>query len=146
MSLNKSIAVKIIIALFVVFIGLPLSLRVVVPVLAAIMGAPDLSILEDYQPIGSIEIYDYKDNFVGVLQGKEDRQVVRLSQISDYTKQAVLAAEDSDFFHHSGFSLTSVMRAVITNLKAGKIVQGGSTISQQMVKNLFILTSRHSFP
>jgi membrane peptidoglycan carboxypeptidase len=108
MSLNKDIAIKIIIALFVVFIGLPLSLRVVVPVFAAIMGAPDLSILEDYQPIGSIEIYDYHDNFVGVLQGKEDRQVVKLSQISDYTKQAVLAAEDSDFFHHSGFSLRCV--------------------------------------
>ncbi len=138
MSINRDLAVKIIIAIFVIFIGIPLSLRIVVPVFAAIMGAPDLSILEDYQPIGSIEIYDYKDSFVGVLQGKEDRQVVRLAQISDYTKQAVLAAEDSDFFHHSGFSLTSVLRALATNIKAGRVVQGGSTISQQMVKNLFI--------
>ncbi len=138
MSLNRDLAIKIIIAIFVIFIGIPLSLRVVVPVLGAIMGAPDLSSLEDYQPIGSIEIYDYKDSFVGVLQGKEDRQVIKLAQISDYTKQAVLAAEDSDFFHHSGFSLTSVLRALATNIKAGRVVQGGSTISQQMVKNLFI--------
>lgn len=108
------------------------------PVVNRILGAPNLSILADYRPIGSIEIYDYKDQFVGVLQGKEDRQVVKLSQIADSMKQALLAAEDNDFFHHSGFSVISVLRALITNIKAGHIVQGGSTISQQMVKNLFI--------
>lgn len=129
---------KIIIGVILLIILSPFLLRLSLPILNKILGAPKLSILEDYQPIGSIEIYDYKDNFVGVLQGKEDRQVVKLSQISDYMKQAVLAAEDSDFFHHSGFSFTSILRAMVTNLKAGRIVQGGSTISQQMVKNLFI--------
>ncbi|MBT6843495.1 MAG: PBP1A family penicillin-binding protein [Candidatus Melainabacteria bacterium] len=129
---------KIIAGAIVLLIASPFILRASIPLLNGILGAPDLSILEDYQPIGSIEIYDYKDNFVGVLQGKEDRQVVKLSQISDHMKQAVLAAEDSDFFHHSGVSLTSILRAAAINIKAGKIVQGGSTISQQMVKNLFI--------
>ncbi len=138
MPTNKALATKIIFAIFLIFIAVPMTTRLMIPVMAFAMGAPDLSILEDYQPIGSIEIYDYRDNFVGVLQGKEDRQVVKLSQISDYAKQAVLAAEDSEFFHHSGFSLSSVMRALATNIKAGRVVQGGSTISQQMVKNLFI--------
>lgn len=103
-----------------------------------ILGRPDLSVLDDYQPIGSIEIYDFQDNFVGVLQGKEDRQVVKLTQISDYMKKAVLAAEDNDFFHHGGFSVEGFFRALGNNLKAGRIVQGGSTLTQQMVKNLFI--------
>lgn len=115
-----------------------LGLRVGIPIANRILGMPDLNILEDYRPIGSIEIYDYEDNFVGVLQGKEDRQVVKLEEISDYMKQAVLAIEDSDFYNHSGISLIGVFRALTTNLKAGKVVQGGSTITQQMVKNLFI--------
>ena len=75
---------------------------------------------------------------MGVLQGKEDRQVVQLEQISDYAKKALLAAEDNQFFRHSGFSFQGFLRALIKNIKAGKIVQGGSTLTQQMVKNLFI--------
>lgn len=107
-------------------------------VINRVTGMPNLEVLEDYRPIGSIEVYDFQDNFVGVLQGKEDRQVVGLNEISDYMKQAVLAAEDSDFFKHSGFSFMGFFRALSNNILAGKIVQGGSTITQQMVKNLFI--------
>jgi len=138
MVLNKSLIIKILAGLILVTFLAPIAFRMSLPVINKILGAPNLSILEDYQPIGSIEIYDYKDNFIGVLQGEEDRQVIKLGQVSDYAIQALLAAEDSDFFKHGGFSLTSFFRALFTNLKAGKVVQGGSTISQQMVKNLFI--------
>lgn len=137
-NLPKNLIAKLIIAALALVILFPFALKITLPVFNRILGAPDLKILEDYQPIGSIEIYDYKDNFVGVLQGKEDRQVVKLSQISDYAIQGVLAAEDSDFFHHNGFSGFSIFRALVANIRAGKVVQGGSTISQQMVKNLFI--------
>jgi len=116
----------------------PFVFRGSLSVLNRVIGAPDLEILEDYQPIGSIEIYDYEGNFVGVLQGKEDRQVVKLNQISDYLKQSLLAAEDNDFYHHSGFSLSGFFRALTKNIMAGRVVQGGSTLTQQMVKNLFI--------
>ncbi len=120
------------------FIVVPLVVRGALPVVNRIVGMPDLSILDDYHPIGSIEVYDYQDKFVGVLQGKEDRQVVKLNQISPYAIQAVLAAEDSEFYKHGGFSLSSTARAMMSNMKAGRVVQGGSTITQQMVKNLFI--------
>lgn len=130
----------IVIAIFLVL--LPqlsfLAFQKTVPVINRVIGMPDLNILEDYRPIGSIEVYDYDDNFVGVLQGKEDRQVVKLDDISDYVKQAVLAIEDTNFYHHSGVSFIGLIRATLTNLVAGRIVQGGSTITQQMVKNLFI--------
>lgn len=138
MVFSKTLVTKIIIAIALVLIAVPFLFSVSLPVINRILGAPNLSILEDYQPIGSIEIYDYRDNFVGVLQGEEDRQVIKLNQISDYAVQAVLAAEDSDFFKHHGFSVTSFFRALFTNIKAGRVVQGGSTITQQMVKNLFI--------
>lgn len=127
--------IAIVVIFFVVF---PLMVRGALPIINHLAGMPDLSILENYNPVGSIEVYDYQNKFVGVLQGKEDRQVVKLNQISPYAIQAVLAAEDSDFYKHKGFSITSTSRAMLTNLKAGKVVQGGSTITQQMVKNLFI--------
>lgn len=129
-KVSSIVAIAIIIFTAIVFLSFP--------IINKIFGADDLSVFENYQPVGSVEIYDYKDEFVGVLQGEEDRQVVRINQISDYVVQAVLAAEDSEFFKHSGFSLTSVIRAFMANMKAGRVVQGGSTITQQMVKNLFI--------
>jgi penicillin-binding protein 1A len=137
-QINKAIVLKAILVLLVLaaisvgifFLSLPLINK--------FFGADDLSVFENYQPVGSVEIYDYRDEFVGVLQGEEDRQVVKLNQISDNLVQAILAAEDANFFKHNGFSLSSVTRAFMANMKAGRVVQGGSTITQQMVKNLFI--------
>ena len=138
MQFNKAAIIKAIIILVILgIVGIGVFF-VSLPIINKIFGADDLSVFENYQPVGSVEIYDYRDEFVGVLQGEEDRQVVKLNQISDHLIQGVLAAEDSDFFKHNGFSLTSVMRAFVANMKAGRVVQGGSTITQQMVKNLFI--------
>lgn len=137
LTMQQKIAAAAVVFLLLL-VSLPFMVKKTIPVFNRVMGLPSLSILEDYQPIGSIEIYDYQDNFVGVLQGQEDRQVVKLNQISDYMKRAILAAEDSDFYRHSGFSFTGFIRAIAKNIKAGKLVQGGSTITQQMVKNLFI--------
>lgn len=137
-NFNRNFFIQIIaLLLAVVFLGI-MAFKFSVPYVNKVLGSPDLSILDNYQPIGSIEVYDYQDKFIGVLQGEEDRQVIELEGISDRAVQAVLAAEDSAFFHHGGFSLTSMLRALVTNIKAGRVVQGGSTITQQMVKNLFI--------
>ncbi len=137
-QINKSLILKGLIALVILLILSIAAFFISLPILKKIFGADNLSVFENYQPVGSVEIYDYKNEFVGVLQGEEDRQVVKINQISDHVIQAVMAAEDSDFFKHNGFSLTSIIRAALANLKAGRTVQGGSTISQQMVKNLFI--------
>lgn len=94
--------------------------------------------IKEYELISSIELYDYKDNFVGFLAGEEDRQVVPLSRISPYLRKAVLAIEDKDFYTHTGVDLSAIIRALFINLQAGKIVEGGSTITQQLVKNLLI--------
>jgi membrane peptidoglycan carboxypeptidase len=64
----------------------------------------------------------------------DNREIVPLREISPLAQQAVLAAEDSDFYDHGALNLSSMLRALAQNVRAGEIVQGGSTITQQLVK------------
>ncbi|MFO0564216.1 MAG: PBP1A family penicillin-binding protein [Polyangiaceae bacterium] len=68
----------------------------------------------------------------------ERRTVVRLSEVSDVAKLAFLAAEDASFYEHQGLDYFGMLRALLANLRAGRTVQGGSTITQQVVKNLLL--------
>jgi membrane peptidoglycan carboxypeptidase len=65
----------------------------------------------------------------------DNREIVPLKKISPNAIKAVLAIEDSEFYSHGALNLTSLIRAMIENIRAGKITQGGSTITQQLVKN-----------
>lgn len=78
------------------------------------------------------------------LYGQEKRTIVELNQISPYIIKATLIAEDKDFYTHNGFAIKGIFRAVFVNLLKGQKVQGGSTITQQLVKNS-ILTSEKTF-
>jgi penicillin-binding protein 1B len=75
---------------------------------------------------------------------KEDRVLIKLDQTPQALIQGLLATEDHDFYQHHGISLRAIGRAMWANVRAGGIVQGGSTITQQLVKN-FYLTSERSF-
>jgi penicillin-binding protein 1A len=66
-----------------------------------------------------------------------DRQEVPLRRINRVTRRAVLAAEDHSFYRHGPLDFASIIRAAVVNLRAGRIVQGGSTITQQLAKDLF---------
>src|SRR5436190_9138252 len=66
----------------------------------------------------------------------ENRKVVHLDQIARVGRRAVLAIEDYQFFHHGAIDVKAIVRAALANLRAGHITQGGSTISQQLVKNI----------
>jgi penicillin-binding protein 1A len=98
---------------------------------------PDITILERYEPIEAIQIFDRNDRLVCTVEGDEDRRVVALSQIAPQMQQAILAAEDHHFYEHHGFNPSSFVRAFLANLQAGHVVEGGSTITMQLVKNLF---------
>ncbi len=69
-------------------------------------------------------------------------QWVDYGKISNHLKRAVIASEDAKFLDHEGFDWDGIQRAYEKNLKKGKIVAGGSTISQQLAKNLFLSTKR----
>jgi membrane peptidoglycan carboxypeptidase len=66
----------------------------------------------------------------------ENRKVVHLDQIAPVGRRAVLAIEDYQFFHHGAIDVKAIVRAALANLRAGHITQGGSTITQQLVKNI----------
>ncbi len=72
----------------------------------------------------------------------QERSPVSLSQVPEELIWAVLAAEDEKFFRHSGLSLSGISRAAWVNLRGGGVSQGGSTLTQQLVKNLYLTSER----
>lgn len=75
---------------------------------------------------------------------KENREWTKFSEIPDFLKKATLLAEDQRFYFHPGIDFIGILRAGIENVKAGKIVQGASTITQQLARKVF-LTDQKTF-
>ncbi|NOR80394.1 MAG: penicillin-binding protein 1B [Methyloprofundus sp.] len=73
---------------------------------------------------------------------KEDRVLVKLEDVPETLVQGLLATEDRDFYQHIGISFKGIARAMWVNLRKGKLVQGGSTITQQLVKNFYLTSER----
>ncbi len=73
---------------------------------------------------------------------REDRLLIKLEQVPQSLRDILLLIEDRNFYQHIGLSPRSIARAVVTNLKAGRTLQGGSTITQQLVKNVFLSSDR----
>lgn len=73
---------------------------------------------------------------------KEDRVLIKLEEAPDSLIKGLLASEDRDFYQHLGVSLRGIARAMWTNVRAGDMVQGGSTITQQLVKNFYLTNER----
>ena len=73
---------------------------------------------------------------------QEDRILLRLEEVPDKLVQALIAVEDRGFYAHMGISPRSVARAFWVNLRSGRVVQGGSTLTQQLVKNFFLSNER----
>ena len=84
-------------------------------------------------------VYHFKES----LEAKVDRkQFVSSKDIPDMMKKAIVATEDRRFYDHGALDLVSVTRALVTNYMAGKTLEGGSTIAQQTVKNIFLSHDR----
>ncbi|MDP2245396.1 penicillin-binding protein 1B [Pseudomonas sp.] len=73
---------------------------------------------------------------------QEDRLLIKLDQVPPYLVETLVAIEDREFFNHFGVSPKSIARAVWVNATAGQVVQGGSTLTQQLVKNFFLTNER----
>ncbi len=109
-------------------VGLAISFR----------NLPDVRQLRNFFPSETTYIYDIKGKLLTSLHGEANREVVTRGKISPELKRAVLASEDSDFYFHHGINPKGVGRAVVTNYTSGGVSQGASTITMQLVKNLFL--------
>ncbi len=72
----------------------------------------------------------------------EDRILVRLDDVPETLREGLLAVEDQDFYRHWGFSISGILRALWSNVRSGHVVAGGSTITQQLVKNYYLSPER----
>lgn len=98
---------------------------------------PDTSTLYDVDRQPSITYLDRSGALIAV-RGTQMAPPVDLDALPDYVPAAFIAIEDRRFYHHPGFDPIGMSRAMALNLKAGRVVQGGSTITQQLAKNLFL--------
>lgn len=86
-------------------------------------------------PLGQRSLmYDENGHLISTLQDQVNRSVVKLSDVPNTVVEPILAVEDNDFYHHGPIDLKSLIRALRTNVKNGGAQQGGSTITQQVVK------------
>ncbi len=113
-------------------VGLAISFR----------NLPDVRQLRNFLPSETTYIYDIKGKLLTRIHGEANREVVSLDRISPNLKRAVLASEDGHFYDHHGINPSGVGRAVIVNWVAGGVREGGSTITMQLVKNLFLSQKR----
>ena len=81
--------------------------------------------------------YDDGESVMGVFFEKTHRRYIQYRNIPPQFIKAIVAAEDKNFFTHPGFDIKSIARAMLANLREGRIAQGGSTITQQTAKNIF---------
>jgi len=109
---------------------------------ATISPIPSIDNFENRKIAESTKIFDRTGNIVLFdVYGQIRRTSVSLAEISPYIQKSSIAIEDTEFYSHKGFRPLSFMRAMWVNLKSGRFSQGGSTITQQVVKNA-LLTQR----
>ena len=104
---------------------------------------PKISKLSDYHPPVITTVYSDDNRKIGEFY-KERRIVVPVSRIPQILKEAFISAEDSRFYTHPGIDVIGIFRALLKNIEAGSVVQGGSTITQQVTKS-FLLTPERSY-
>jgi len=91
---------------------------------------PDIDELTPREQPLTTEIYASDGSLLAYLHAEEDRKIVPLNEISRYVINATIAREDERFYEHQGFDIKAIIRAFLMNIIEGKIVEGGSTITQ----------------
>ncbi len=102
-----------------------------------IKSLPSVKDLENPKWDVSTKIYDRNGILLFKIYKNQNRSPISLADVPESAKKATLAAEDSEFYNHPGFSIKGIIRSILTNLKDGQMT-GGSTITQQLVKNALL--------
>ncbi|QQR83597.1 penicillin-binding protein [Candidatus Peregrinibacteria bacterium] len=103
---------------------------------------PDITDLNSLEAVQSSEIYDRNGKLLYTIQGDENRINVSLDQIAQQAVDAVLAIEDDQFYHHFGIDIPAIMKALCHEMLLCPTARGGSTLTQQFIKNTFLTNDR----
>lgn len=107
----------------------------------AVADLPSITRLGDYRPPLATSVYARDGSLMGLFYN-EKRFLVPLNELPAYVPRAFLAVEDSDFYKHGGVDPVAIIRAFVVNMRSGKASQGGSTITQQVIKRLLLSPER----
>jgi penicillin-binding protein 1A len=100
----------------------------------------DLGAFDDYAVRSQVFAADGR--LVATLHGEENRSPVPLEEVPEPVVQSILAVEDAEFYEHNGINVRSIARALVENVSSGGVEQGGSTVTQQLVKNAVLTDER----
>jgi penicillin-binding protein 1A len=126
--------------LLLLAIAVPLALLALTAAGGAVYfgSSCDLRSLQPVRQAQSSLVYGANGSLIGVLPAVENRTEVGRDAISPWVPKATVAIEDRRFYHHGGVDPVGILRALVADVSAGRIVQGGSTITQELVRNLYL--------
>ncbi|MEW6097244.1 MAG: PBP1A family penicillin-binding protein [bacterium] len=114
-------------------------------VVSFMTNLPNLKIVTEYEGIEAwkfpTKLYSLNGELIAEF-AEEKRELIKLEEIPQILKDAVVAVEDNQFYKHKGVDILGILRALWANIRSGKISQGGSTITQQLAKNIFLTQER----
>jgi membrane peptidoglycan carboxypeptidase len=127
-------------------IGLFLGGMILLTLLIAVLSInlPDVTKLENLAQAQSTQIFDRNGELLYTVHGEENREYIPFSEISEHAVDATIAIEDDQFWNHKGFDLEGIFKAGLHEVFGIGARRGGSTITQQYIKNAF-LTSQRSY-
>jgi len=124
---------------------------VAVPVILIVLGLGGTAVfgsscdLSSLRPVSAGEnsfVYAWDGSLLGAIPAEQNRTAVTRPEISPWVSRATVAIEDRRFYSHGGIDPVGIARAVVADIRAGKVVQGGSTITQELVRNLYLSRER----
>jgi penicillin-binding protein 1A len=107
-------------------------------VIMTAMNLPDVDTMGTIVPNETTKVYAADGTILAELHEEENREVVPISQISDFVKAAVIATEDTNFYRHNGLDFSGLFRSVFVNVLRGEKMQGGSTITMQLARGIYL--------
>ena len=140
---------KVVARRFAIFVTLAVICGSIAAVVAAaftsasgVLNNCDLASLKPVSIGQNSFVYAADGSLLGAIPAERNRQPVTLEGMSKWVTEATVAVEDRRFYEHGGLDYEGIVRAAVKNLESGKVVQGGSTITQQLVRNLYIGNER----
>ncbi len=97
---------------------------------------------QTFRTVETSLVFDVNGELISILKGEKDVYYIEQEEIPIYAKQAIVSIEDKKFYSHNGFDLKAILRAAKALIENGEVTQGGSTITQQLAKNIFLTPER----